>query len=160
MDKFDIIPKPRHYWHEDKDGNITSPDDLWTCHPPSDKEYQHSKELVISYRIGQNNETLYKGSTSISDGSYPLIKYLVDTKGWRFFHACLLITEICSRCQCILENEAGLSNWLVSGGGFCGYCEILDPQFAQFYKIRQVYRAWYNHRDIKEAYEYKAKRIR
>jgi hypothetical protein len=162
MDKFDSIPKPRHYWHEDEAGNTTSPDSLVLCNPPSDQEYQHSKELIVAYNIRHDNKALYKGSTSISDSSFPLIKYLVDIKGWRFFHACILITELCSRCQCILENEAGISNCSrIHGGGYCEYCEMLDPPFAQLYKIRAVYRAWFHHRDIKEAYkEYNSKRAR
>jgi len=163
--KIDLIPKPCTFYYEDVNGeNI--PYELTECHHPQNWHAQHSKNVIVQHSInfaGRTNDAWpirmlkwviqklpnkwkrdceFSMACTINCG-FPVIKYLVDRRGFRFYEACVAYSDLCERCSNMVEDEAnGVIGQTYDSRTYCKYCKVIDPEYAMRYKVWRVYRAF------------------
>lgn len=184
--KIDSISKPKTFWYEDLDGNEI-PWDIYSDDPfPSNykqKEvYQNCVGLEVRHSVCKqhsdpawpirlmkwiikkmpnswkgNPSEIYAGSTTINC-CYPIVKYLVENRGFSFNEAAVAASQMCERCMnlCLVE----LANEQVSPGYFdrissthCKYCKEMDPEYNNKHRVWCCYRTFKLGGDVAKAYK-------
>lgn len=178
MRAVDKISPPCTFYYEDTDGNEV-PFDYQNGMPDRIWHAQHSKGVLVQHSIvfGDVREDkwpvkvlkwiLYKlpeswrksssmsFNTTINSG-YPMIKYLVEQRGFRFNEACVAVSTMCGRCGDICDNEInGLPvsldyKW---PNQYCSYCNVIDPEYVMRRRIWCCYRTMKMGGDVAKAYK-------
>lgn len=177
MFSLDKIEPPKTFYYENKDGNevpfnwnMGFPDFEWT--------EQHSKGVVVQHTIcfaGENrdnwairslkwiirilpNKWKRQGHLTFNctiNHDYPIIKYLVENRKFKFGDACVVVSELCGRCNDIVYSE-------LNGTAFsdtthphmhCKYCNVIDPAYSARRKLWCCYRTFKLKGDVEKAWK-------
>lgn len=176
----DKIPEPSNFWFEDADGKKIEWN-IYNSSFPHNWAEMHSKNLLIQYSIHFNNlkrtqdhwivrflnlvlEKLprsWKAHNNLKfesgiNHSYWLVKYLVEQRKFSFWHACVVASDMCSRCQNICEAEISntANNKVHETNVCCHYCKFIDPGYLEQRRIRMCYLAYKNNLNVKEIWDH------
>lgn len=180
MRAIDKISPPDTFYYEDVEGNFL-PFDLQKGMPDHDKPWhaQHSKHVLVQHSIVfgtdkddkwpvkalkwllQKMPDSWKKSWSMSfnstiNSAYPMVKYLVEQRKFRFNDACVAVSEMCGRCSEICEGD--LDGVVVVPdykwpNMYCKYCDVIDPEYVMRRRIWCCYRTMKMQGDIAKAYK-------
>lgn len=183
MKAIDKITPPCTFYYEDIDGNFV-PFDYQKGMPDHDKPWhaQHSKGVLVQHSIcfGKRNKKLdawpvrllkwllrkapqswKKSDISMSfhstiNSAYPIIKYLVEQRQFRFNDACVVASEMCGRCSDICEGDINgttvIPNYNLPNV-YCKFCDIIDPQYVFYRRVWACYRTMRMEGDVAKAYK-------
>lgn len=180
----DRIPEPTSFWFEDAQ-NKKIEWDIYSCAFPPNWAEMHSKNLLVQHSIHFHNPKRkqdhlvvrffkwvlsklpqdwnahrnLKFESSINH-DYWLVKYLVEKRKFSFWQACVVISEMCGRCQSICEDEINnASNRVYENNACCQYCKFVDPGYLERRRVLMCYSAHKNNRDIKDTWEQSSRHI-
>lgn len=186
--RLDNIPHYRSLWYEDEEGNELG-FDVRAGFPDfkAHKEdvYQCSNFLVVTDSVHLCNNIrnakwpvralswvikkmpdawkarrsqVLKGEATIGL-SFPIIKYLVEEKDWRFSDAAVASSQLCERCLNIALWEvegtdiATEQQYLDSVHTHCMYCKHIDIDYHNAYVAKSCYRAFSRGKSVKKEYD-------
>jgi len=137
VDRLKPVP---HYWYQDKDGNKIIPD-LHSDEAVAELEAymkkgytQHLLMPKVTESIINDTGTIGEFNTTIN-GIEPIVMHLVSSKGWKLVDAITIASEMCPRCQDLIENEiAGKVCDSKEHNTHCDLCNIIDPIYDKNYK--------------------------
>jgi hypothetical protein len=104
---------------------------------------------------------IYVGGSTVNC-MYPVIKYLVEKRGWGLNDAAVLCGEICGRCMNLLLQETDPNFTFASmpsdyfkkaRGTWCKHCKIIDPDYDKRHRVWCVCRTWKMGGDVELAYK-------
>jgi len=180
--KLDLLKPLDTLWFEDEDGNKLDWNIGMIPQTPAQyKEglaYQHSHDLIVEHSIckpyvepkwpvrwlialidimpnkwkGSSNE-IFRGATSISNGSYEMIKYLVEQRKFSLVDAHIVLSQMCSRCYNICNYELQGQIYQANGNTYCKHCKIIDPEYATKHHIWCCYRTFRLGGDVAKAFK-------
>lgn len=178
--KIDLIPEPCTFYYEDDEGKNV-PFDFIDFNRPNKWRAQHSKFAIVQHSTnfaGRRDEAWpikvlkwllekcpdgWKRTGSINSNctiawGFPVIKYLVENRKFKFNDACVIYSDLCSRCSNIVEDEVnGVVGVNYTERTHCSYCKVIDPGYAMKYKIWRCYRAFKYKKEfgttVREVYE-------
>jgi hypothetical protein len=178
--RIDQVSKPCTFYYESETGeNI--PFELTDGFPELKWHAQHSKGVLVQHSICFGSrpgkdlwivralkwlvdrcpDTWKKPTSSMTfnstlNGCWPVIKYLVDQRGWDFNNACVVCGDCCERCYNIMEAEVtGQSTntlYFNTSRTHCKYCKELDPEHNYKYITWRLYRALNQKQDLKKVW--------
>ncbi len=138
----DRLPQPPVMWVENEAGEVirTEQDILGPPGEGSDENWGsllehgstvgHSQGLSVREMMYTDNGTLGSAESTVNC-SYPILKYLIETRGWDLNRAAILVSELCEGCMNVCLQELGED----MGGHdpyatttFCHYCQIIRPE--------------------------------
>ena len=163
--KLDNLPRQELLWYQDQDGNKFNQNE-WNGLPKDSSKtwYQHCMNTTVEHTIYQghvrkkwpvrflkwmirkmpaswhgHSPLAYTGRTTIGC-IYPIVKYLVENKGWHFSEACAVSSQLCEKClnTCLDECQGTTSNY--SSKTYCDYCQYIDPGHLEKYRVWCCYR--------------------
>lgn len=172
----DRVPIFKNLWYEDKDGNVLDFDPIMDDIEYKEKFYQVSNFLEIRSSMHSGNESRkdnfvvrflkwllrklpsswHSDSVNISghctvNGAWPIVKYLVEERGWKMHDACVLYGSCCERCDNILTWEAlGQApdpQYLKESRTWCYYCKYVDPDYHNKKFIKDIYTEYFFYTD-------------
>ena len=178
--RIDQINPPCTFYYEDKQGNNV-PFKLIDGFPNAEWHAQHLKQVSVQHTICFGNRpgkdlwivsalkwllrkcpsSWRKPEPSMSMGStvnccWPVIKYLVDQRGWDLDDACVLCGDCCERCYNFMEAEVTgqptNTHYFNTSHTHCHLCKELDPEHNYRYIIWRLYRALNQKQDLKEVW--------
>lgn len=180
--RIDNLPEPETIWYEDENGGKL-PFDLKSCEHPTGWKYQHAYSAVVTESIcghyrdakwpiraimfvvrmlpnswKQRNSQICCGSSTINC-VYPIVKYLVDKRGWRFTDACIASSKLCERCLniCLWEVEGQdlrfHQHYLDTVRTTCDSCWDIDPDYRERKRVKACYSALKYGTSVKEAWK-------
>jgi hypothetical protein len=179
--QLDKIEKPCTFWYEAKDGTNV-PFELTEGFPEKEWHAQHSKSVIVQHslcfgsRKGEDRwpvrlakwllrkmpDSWKKPTIAFSMGStincgYPIIKYLVEQRGFKFYEACVVAGDLCERCLniCLWEttNEPIDQNYLRTANTTCYNCKYIDEAYFTNRQIKAAYATMRRGGDITKAYK-------
>lgn len=102
------------------------------------------ERLPNSWKAG--SAEVYCGGSTIGT-MFPVIKYLVEKRGWSLDDSAILVSELCSRCSNVLDDEVlktpATYNYNHFPDTWCKHCHTIDPKYNNKYilwKLLKVYR--------------------
>lgn len=165
--KLDEIPVPDTFWYEDEKGNRVDDKIFHGGGQEKSKWIQNSEYVVVrssTFYVGTKPKLpvrilkwllakvpdSWKGdsweltqSASIN-GSFPIIKYLIEERDFNFNEACVAASRMCDRCinLCCWECEdddidAAKQDYLDTINTTCDYCKIID--ITHYNRVRTLY---------------------
>lgn len=138
----DRLPQPPVMWVENEAGEVVrtekdilgSPgddgDENWSAVLDQGSTVGHSQSLAVRETLCTNKGPFGSGESTV-DFSYPILKYLIETRGWDLNRAAILVSEMCEGClnvclQELGEDMEGQDPYATTT--FCHYCQIIRPE--------------------------------
>ena len=178
MRAIDKISPPDTFYYEDTDGNMV-PYDYQKGMPDRKWHAQHSKHVIVQHSICFGTDSSDKWPVRLLkwllkkmpsswnkqwsmtfnatiNSAYPMVKYLVEQRQFRFNDACVAVSEMCGRCGDICEGDM---NGVVIvpdykwPNMYCKFCDVIDPEYVAWRKVWSCYRTMKMKGDIAKAYK-------
>ena len=181
MRAIDKLKPPCLFYYEDTEGN-NIPYDLVNDPPNHPRKWyaQHSLDVSARHEIcfGFYKKDLWPikfmkwlmrkmpeswkradkfgYSSHTIHGGFPMVKYLVEQRGFSFTEACVTCGNMCGRCQDICEADINGTTYVKDytlPNTHCQSCDILDPDYINYRRVWACYRTMKLGGDVAKAYK-------